>query len=745
MSSNGLTIIVPVKNEAKNIEPLVKRINKSLNQAKIPYSIIFIDDHSTDKTRDVLNVLKEVYPIEVYLKQGKTGKAYSILEGASYAETEFVAMIDADLQYPPEAIPEMMKLSKKYGVVVGGRKKYQASLLRRFLSHNFSFVFGTLLHGFNQDVQSGLKLIKREILSFINEKDVSPWTIDLALLNTARELGHKIGEVDIVFEKRKFEKSKVSIVKSSFEIGAGAIKQKIFKKKTFVLPGIGSNNLIGAGIIHNREKLITHTTLEPFQTALRTFTTKQFFLVFLLLTILEAGFIWDAFNTAIILVGILSGIYFIDVLFNIAVVLKSLHFPPEFKVKASELAQLSDKNLPVYTILCPLYKEAHILPHFLDSIEKLDYPKNKLDVLLLLEEDDKETIKAVSKLDIPSYVKTLIVPDSQPKTKPKACNFGLAHAKGEYLVIYDAEDKPEPLQLKKAIMAFQKVPSNIVCLQAKLNYFNPNQNLLTRFFTAEYSLWFDVILPGLQSIDSTIPLGGTSNHFKTKTLIELKGWDPFNVTEDCDLGVRLFKQGFKTAIIDSTTLEEANSSPKNWLRQRSRWIKGYMQTYLVHMRNPLQFLREHGVHALIFQLVIGARISFMLINPFLWLITFSYFALYQYVGPAIEAFFPSIIFYMAVTSLIFGNFMYIYNYMIGLAKREHWGLIKYVFLVPLYWLMASVAAAIALYQLMVKPHYWEKTEHGLHLKKINEEEISIPRLILRPIYQPIKYIASIFF
>src|SRR6185436_4286234 len=153
------------------------------------------------------------------------------------------------------------------------------------------------------------------------------------------------------------------------------------------------------------------------------------------------------------------------------------------------------------------------------------------------------------------------------------CNYGLHFAKGEYLVIYDAEDIPDPLQLKKAFLAFQKLPSNVACLQAKLNYFNSDQNLLTRFFTAEYSLWFDVILTGLQSIETTIPLGGTSNHFKTKILKQLKGWDPFNVTEDCDLGVRLFKQGYKTAIIESTTLEEANSNTKNWIRQRSRWIK----------------------------------------------------------------------------------------------------------------------------------------------------------------------------
>ncbi len=260
-------------------------------------------------------------------------------------------------------------------------------------------------------------------------------------------------------------------------------------------------------------------------------------------------------------------------------------------------------------------------------------------------------------------------------------------------------------------------------MQAKLNYYNPNQNLLTKLFTAEYSLWFDVILTGLQSINTTIPLGGTSNHFRAYALRELKGWDPFNVTEDCDLGARIFKKGYKTAIIDSTTLEEANSNVYNWLRQRSRWIKGYIQTYFVHMRNPINFIRNHGLHAFIFQLVIGARISFVIINPFLWLMTFSYFLLNQYTGQAIEALYPTPVFYIAVISLVVGNFMYVYNYMIGCANRSQWSLIKYVYLVPIYWSLASLAAVVAFYQLIVKPHYWEKTIHGFHLNlNLSKEE-----------------------
>ncbi len=169
----------------------------------------------------------------------------------------------------------------------------------------------------------------------------------------------------------------------------------------------------------------------------------------------------------------------------------------------------------------------------------------------------------------------MIVPDTFPRTKPKACNVGLLNAKGEYLVIYDAEDIPDTDQLKKSVIAFRKLDNPlIICLQAKLNYYNPRQNLLTRWFTSEYSMWFDLYLPGLDGLNAPIPLGGTSNHFRVDALKKIGGWDPYNVAEDCDLGIRLFREGYRTRVLDSTTWEEANSRLENWLRQRSRWVKG---------------------------------------------------------------------------------------------------------------------------------------------------------------------------
>ncbi|OGG29963.1 hypothetical protein A2971_04390 [Candidatus Gottesmanbacteria bacterium RIFCSPLOWO2_01_FULL_46_21] len=725
MKPENLSIIIPGRNEELTLTPLVERIHASLASAKISYEIIFVDDHSTDGSVAVMERLSKDYPILIHTKRGKAGKAYSIIEGARLAKSEWIVMIDADLQYPPEAIPAMVEKAQKHGIVVANRRQYKGSCLRRVLSRTNAFVFGKLLFGISTDIQSGLKLFRKDILGHIDENSIRPWAFDLPLLSTAREVGYSIGSVDISFELRQEGASKINLTKTAWEIASGALITWLNVKPIYTLPPKSEGSMIGAGIAHKRTRFITHSTLPHQISAIKTFLFWQQVAIAMTITLVVAGLILHPLPTAIGIVGILSTIYFVDVLFTLFLVLRSLHRSPDISITEAELSHIDERSLPLYSILCPLYREAHVVPQFLKAIESLDYPKNRLDVMLLLEEDDKETIDEVSNLTLPDYVRILVVPEGAPKTKPKACNYGLAYAKGDYVVVYDAEDIPDPKQLKKAILAFGRVPAKTVCLQAKLNFYNPHNNLLTRLFTAEYSLWFDVVLTGLQSIQTSIPLGGTSNHFRTEILRHLHGWDAFNVTEDCDLGSRLFSAGYKTAVMDSITLEEATSKFGNWMRQRSRWIKGYLQTYLVHMRYPLRFVSRHGIHALYFQLTIGGKIAFMFINPFLWLATISYFTLYAFVGPTIESLYPTVIFYMAVTSLVFGNFLFIYYYMIGAARAGHWSVIKYVFLVPFYWLMVSVAATIAMVQLIVKPHYWEKTNHGFHLDKAKKKIFAV--------------------
>jgi cellulose synthase/poly-beta-1,6-N-acetylglucosamine synthase-like glycosyltransferase/glycosyltransferase involved in cell wall biosynthesis len=735
-NKQSISIVVPVFNEIGNIKEFHQELQKTMSRCLTPYEIIYVDDFSTDGTFEWLESITDS-SIKVIRKSGVRGKAFSLIQGFNYATGSVFVMIDGDLQYPPDKIPALVKELQDADVVVANRESYHDGKLRKVLSKGFKHIFGKFLFGLETDVQSGMKAFKREVFETVNTIPVSAWTFDLEFLYRARIAGYVIKNVPITFSERKHGESKVNLFGQVYEIGINALYIKL--KRTFYLTIKPEDETMrGAGIGHKKKRYITHTTLPVSMSAIRTFSPIQ--LLFFTVTPIVLVLLFFAFpvTTARYLVGLLSVLYFIDALFNIFVVLKSFQKDYEIKVTDSELEKIREDKLPVYSILCPLYKEAHVVPQFLEGIAKLDWPKEKLDVMFLLEEDDVETIQAFNAMTLPYYARTVIVPDSQPKTKPKACNYGLTFAKGKFLVIFDAEDMPDPLQLKKAYLAFHKVPENVKCLQAKLSYYNTHQNLLTRFFTAEYALWFDITLPGLQSLNSALPLGGTSNHFETDILRKLQGWDPFNVTEDADLGVRLFQHGYRTAIIESTTYEEATSVSKNWLRQRSRWIKGYMQTYLVHMRNIIPFIRAKGIgHNAIFQLTVGGKILFALLNPVMWLITFLYFADYSVFGSFMKQIYQPPFSYLAVFSWIFGNFIFLYSYMIAIAKRKQWDVAKYIFLIPAYWLMMSAAAVIALYELILKPHYWQKTVHGFHLGKSKQILTTpTPRPFAQPVVQP---------
>ncbi len=403
---------------------------------------------------------------------------------------------------------------------------------------------------------------------------------------------------------------------------------------------------------------------------------------------------------------------------------------------------------PVYTVLVPLYKERNVARNILISLNKLDYPHDKLDVKFLLEADDPDTLQALKEAGIPAYAEVLVVPLGQPKTKPRACNHGLERARGKFLVIFDAEDRPEPDQLKQAVLAFRacdkKGDKKVVCLQAQLAYHNHRQNLLTRWFALEYNVWFRRYLDGLVALGVPIPLGGTSNHFRMDVLRELGGWDPFNVTEDCDLGVRLYMAGHQTRTLDSVTWEEANSRLGNWIRQRSRWLKGYMITHLVWGRRPWMLVVKLGPWGAMGFILSVLCVSFLsAINLILWAVSGIYatllaidmsngFTLWEllttrayepgrvswpmifqgrYEDPTFAM--MSQVFFAASVALILGNVAFILiNFIAGRRPGQH-GLLFAALISPLYWILLAIAAWKGLWQLIWKPHYWEKTVHGL--------------------------------
>lgn len=439
----------------------------------------------------------------------------------------------------------------------------------------------------------------------------------------------------------------------------------------------------------------------------------------------------------------LSLLFFTTVAFRLLVVYLAIVKDPIVKVSEEQCQSIDQSTLPVYTILVPLFKEANVAGSVIRSLSRLQYPRDRLDIKLLLEGDDTLTVDAVNSLTLGSEYEKISIPPSHPRTKPKACNHGLSRARGEFVVIYDAEDRPEGDQLLKAVYTFREAPPSVACIQAKLNYFNARENLLTRCFAVEYTSWFDMILPGLQTLGAPIPLGGTSNHFRTRDLIELGGWDPFNVTEDCDLGIRLTIRNRQTLLLDSTTWEEANTEVGNWIRQRSRWVKGYFQTHLVHTKNPIALLSSLGpIQTMYFFLTVGGVALVQLLNIVLWGLMAIYFVLlavdfvqgrdiWTVVAGSRDEFRVawkmiyldagenpvwsriSLVAFVASITMFFANGVFILTSLLACQRRNYGDLWFAALLSPGYWILTSIAAWKGAIQLIRRPHYWEKTRHGL--------------------------------
>nr|WP_246587192.1 glycosyltransferase [Stakelama flava] len=463
---------------------------------------------------------------------------------------------------------------------------------------------------------------------------------------------------------------------------------------------------------------------DPVMSAQTVFTPRQLIAGWAALTVTALALAVRPVATLIVLNLLMSLFYLGNFLFK-AVLIWAGGSQQHVRAREIESAvrMLRDEDLPIYTVLVPMFREPDVLPILANALRKLDYPTSKLDIKIVLEEGDHETIDAAVRLGLEGIFEIIRVPPSQPQTKPKACNYAFRFARGDYLVIFDAEDKPEPDQLKKVVVAFNQAPDSVACVQCRLNYYNRDENWLTRMFTLDYSLWFDLMLPGLERLRVPIPLGGTSNHFRMDVLRELHAWDPFNVTEDADLGIRMTQKGYEVRLVESTTFEEANVSQTNWVRQRSRWIKGYMQTFLVHIRRPVHLMRTIGpLGVLGFTFFIGGTMLSGLLNPIFWGI-FALWAVTQ--TAALDNLFPPILLYLALFNLLAGNGLFMFLMMLAPFRRNWLQLTPFSLTVIWYWALMSIAAWKGAWQLVSKPFYWEKTNHGLSKHTAHEVALAV--------------------
>jgi cellulose synthase/poly-beta-1,6-N-acetylglucosamine synthase-like glycosyltransferase len=409
------------------------------------------------------------------------------------------------------------------------------------------------------------------------------------------------------------------------------------------------------------------------------------------------------------LASLASGLFFLSV-----VALRLLCLMPPVKRKRPPLrSPINEEDLPAYSVLVPLFREASVLDQLVGALARLRYPAEKLDIKLILEEEDVAMQAALAKHTLPAQFEIIVVPAGRPQTKPRALNYALAFCRGELLTIYDAEDIPEPEQLWKAAERFAGAGPELACLQAELTFFNPNENWLARQFTAEYALLFGRLLPVLADHSLPLPLGGTSNHFRTEVLRAVGGWDPFNVTEDADLGLRLARHGYETATLNSLTHEEANTSLPNWMRQRARWLKGFLATWLVHMRDPLRLMRELGPAGFwVVQAVTIGVFASVLFHPICLAATLALLALYPVLP---EDAGPLVIAVSGVNLLVFiaGYVLAIVLTRDALRCRGILGRRLTLATMPIYWLLMSGAAWLALWQFITAPFHWNKTAHGL--------------------------------
>lgn len=383
--------------------------------------------------------------------------------------------------------------------------------------------------------------------------------------------------------------------------------------------------------------------------------------------------------------------------------------PPDHA--STDIAHLDDWRRPMISILVPLYKEPETVPRLINRLSRLTWPRHLLDVLLVTEETDTDTAHALRKITLPSWMRVIPVPDAPLRTKPRALNYAMLFARGSIVGVYDAEDTPDPDQLHRVVTCFRNGPANLACVQGVLDFYNPHTNWLARCFTIEYATWFRIILPGLQRLRLAVPLGGTTLFFRRKILEELGGWDAHNVTEDADLGIRLARHGYQTQLLDTVTYEEANCRALPWIKQRSRWLKGYAITWAVHMRDPVRLWRDLGPWRFAgFQvLFLGTLVQFAL-APLLWSFWLFLFGLDHPFLTGLPA--GAFLGFMAV--FLIAEAITLAVGFIALGSRHHRPLRFWLPALHVYFPLAVLAVYKALWEVARAPFYWDKTAHGTH-------------------------------
>ncbi len=494
------------------------------------------------------------------------------------------------------------------------------------------------------------------------------------------------------------EAARLSIIQSALEESAPlrthcAVATPTTLRKT--VWAVGHQRRVRDCINHLYDKM-------PDMSARSGMSGYQGFIVGFCLALLLVSLITHLTDTLLI-VHVAASFFYFGILILRALALQHRPRPADLAIAAR------DEALPVYTVLVALYKESAVAAQLVKHLDALDWPRSKLDIKLVCEADDSETRLALLALSLGPEYEIVDVPPAWPRTKPKALAYAVTAARGPFLVLYDAEDRPHPHQLREAFATFCSGGDDLACVQAPLSITNGDRSWISRMFALEYAGLFGRMLPMLAQKVMPIPLGGTSNHFRTDILRRVGGWDPYNVTEDADLGMRLYRAGYHCGVISLPTLEDAPTKISDWTGQRTRWFKGWMQTIVVHCRHPRQLVRDMGwkATALFMLMMVGIVVS-ALAHPLL--LVFLVQAATATVSGRPDML-HQVLCVMDITNIFLSYVIFVWLGMKGLAKSDRNRPGKWLFMVPFYWLMMSWAAWRALVELKTNPFYWKKTEH----------------------------------
>ncbi len=711
-SKNMVSVLVLAHRSHVHLPHIIRGLLAALNNTGEEFEIVVADEGAFYvNTREYLEAMSAKAPIRL-LPLGKKGLVTSV--ELAQLDGNRIVIFDADMRLTAQSVEEAVNALEEHDVVAAYPGARRLSLLRgvqMFFCKLFSLPLRPLLAG---SMPGGLRAYKRSVLDAV--EGMRGFRIDLEFdaqaLYNARRLDLSVAHVSAALDDRYLAAWTYRRISSRVVASMRLWHLRVLRFGEVAFPFTAppeQAEFTAAGFTNVRDYLF----LSENESAKRHITKETVALLWYVALFL-VGFVGAVSYTTQqsvfrVVVELLSVVYLSLFLLKVYVTSRSRRYP-YFHVSEEDIAVLEPDDLPLMSIFIPLYKEQEIIPQIFHRIAHLDYPIEKLDIIFILESNDTETIEAFKSHDPPAYFKALLCPDVLPKTKPKALNVAFQKSRGDIIVIYDAEVLPEVDQLKKVCVAMKKNPGAMY-VHTRLNVYNAEYNWLTKLYTAEFAFYYDFFITGLVSLNVPLPISGHSIYFKREVIEKVGAWDPYNVAEDCDIGIRIFRHGFGSGLmLDSFAWEQSTTTVHTWIAQRTRWYKGFLQTTMVHLRFPMLLKHDLGSwrNFFWFLVLVPGNTLINALNLFQTVFLLLYLAT-RWVY--IEEIYAGLPLYIATFSFITGNYLFTYFNLIGLYSRKEYNLVLTAYFTPGYWLLLGYATMRSIFEFFLHPFSWSKTTH----------------------------------